>query len=306
MIEAVKTIINMLYTTTLSKCPYCSSASIIKYGKSNIGRQRYRCKQCKKCFSQFTSSPMSYSKKPIESWANYIVLLNQKATLDEGAKASKLCLTTSFYWRHKLLASLTPENSNQRFSKVLQINELILPINNKGNHKNKNIKWRRPRWILNKFVPSVKLFSCVDSAYHRDIIPVAERIDIPNIRRYLMPRVTEGTIIATMNPGRYNISANYKKVIAKRYAFGVDTNKISDECPKENLALKQSDNFKKFIRKMNGISTKYLSFYSKWFMWIQYSGCKENMFLKAIMKNRYKIRFFEISKVNLRGEIVGI
>lgn len=183
---------------------------------------------------------------------------------------------------------------------------MILPINNKGNHKNKNIKWRRPRWILNKFVPSVKLFSCVDSAYHRDIIPVAERIDIPNIRRYLMPRVTKGTIIATMNPGRYNISANYKKVIAKRYAFGVDTNKISDECPKENLALKQSDNFKKFIRKMNGISTKYLSFYSKWFMWIQYSGCKENMFLKAIMKNRYKIRFFEISKVNLRGEIVGI
>lgn len=36
MIEAVKTIINMLYTTTLSKCPHCSSESIIKYVKKVI------------------------------------------------------------------------------------------------------------------------------------------------------------------------------------------------------------------------------------------------------------------------------
>ncbi|MBF1557356.1 IS1 family transposase [Segatella salivae] len=32
------------------QCPYCHSNNIIKSGKSSIGKQRYRCKNCQNSF----------------------------------------------------------------------------------------------------------------------------------------------------------------------------------------------------------------------------------------------------------------
>ena len=45
-----------------SNCPHCHGKNFIKFGKYN-GIQRYRCKTCKKTFSNTTNSIWKYSKK---------------------------------------------------------------------------------------------------------------------------------------------------------------------------------------------------------------------------------------------------
>ena len=36
--------------TILVKCPCCINDQVYRHGKSRIGTQRYRCKQCLQCF----------------------------------------------------------------------------------------------------------------------------------------------------------------------------------------------------------------------------------------------------------------
>lgn len=87
-----------LFRTDHKECPVCKNAdNVIKYGKSNRGIQRYRCKKCSKNFSDITGSPLSYSKKPIDSWIKYMFFIEKKATLRQIAKALKIDLKTAFH-----------------------------------------------------------------------------------------------------------------------------------------------------------------------------------------------------------------
>ena len=46
--------------TSELNCPNCSSSTIIKFGKNRLGKQRYRCNDCKRIFViPTTNSPLS-------------------------------------------------------------------------------------------------------------------------------------------------------------------------------------------------------------------------------------------------------
>lgn len=52
-------------------CPHCGSNAIKKNGKVS-GKQRYFCKSCRKSFSEFTMSPLAYTKLPLDKWITYV------------------------------------------------------------------------------------------------------------------------------------------------------------------------------------------------------------------------------------------
>ena len=52
-------------------CPHCESEAVCRYGKYN-GKQRYRCNGCNRTFTDFTNSPCYNSKKPLNTWIQYI------------------------------------------------------------------------------------------------------------------------------------------------------------------------------------------------------------------------------------------
>ena len=52
-------------------CPHCDSHEICKYGIT-CGKQRYKCKSCRRTFTDLSKSVLSSSKLPLEDWLEYI------------------------------------------------------------------------------------------------------------------------------------------------------------------------------------------------------------------------------------------
>jgi len=77
-------------------CSSCGGKKYIKYG-SYKGIQRYKCKECRKTFSNTTNSLLSYSKKDINIWIEFVELMIQKKSLRFCAKKLKISITTAFY-----------------------------------------------------------------------------------------------------------------------------------------------------------------------------------------------------------------
>lgn len=85
-------------------CPHCESKNIKGHGKYK-GRQRYKCKDCKKTFNDMTASPMVGTHYP-EKWVEHIQLMTEGKTRQQVSDALNIHISTAFNWRHKVLNAL--------------------------------------------------------------------------------------------------------------------------------------------------------------------------------------------------------
>lgn len=126
----------------LTFCPHCNSTSICKYGFVRE-RQRYKCKDCGKTFTNYTNKPWSKSKISIEVWDKYLRLMDNKHTLAECARILCINIKTAFSMRHRILNSIEEQGS------ILQVEAgIIRRIYYENRKGNKNIEEPRKRYNL--------------------------------------------------------------------------------------------------------------------------------------------------------------
>lgn len=65
-------------------CPHCGSVSIKKHDKRK-GKQRYRCKDCGKVWTETSNTMLYHSKLTIEQWKKLIKGMIQHLTLSQIA-----------------------------------------------------------------------------------------------------------------------------------------------------------------------------------------------------------------------------
>ena len=85
-------------------CPHCGGDRLHRWGRFS-GRQRYRCLGCRRTFSDFTGTALAYLKR-LDRWEAYCELALGAATIRASAERLGLDSSTCFRWRHRLLASL--------------------------------------------------------------------------------------------------------------------------------------------------------------------------------------------------------
>ncbi|NQU33928.1 MAG: IS1595 family transposase [Bacteroidetes bacterium] len=120
------------------QCPNCNSTKIISFGSYSKGK-RYRCKDCKKTFSEFTSSPLYWLHKK-DLFKEYLYYFLQGYSLRNISDEMDICLKTAFDWRHKILFALG-RNSKKELKGLIEVDETYFLFSEKGN---KSIK-RKPR-----------------------------------------------------------------------------------------------------------------------------------------------------------------
>lgn len=154
----------------LTNCPHCNSSNIVKYGSLKSGGNIYRrhlCKGCKKTFSEVTTSPLSCSKKDIQTWAKYIGCMAKGMTLKSIASELKINVKTAFAWRHKILSSIENKIMAHELCHHVQIDETIMRKNLKGNKK-VPLENKKARLKYSRFeAPSnerIKIISCIDDS----------------------------------------------------------------------------------------------------------------------------------------------
>ena len=82
-------------------CPRCGAARTQRWG-GFAGRQRYRCRGCRRTFSDLTGTPAAYTKK-LELWAPYAACMAESLSVRRAARRTGIHRCTSFRWRHALL-----------------------------------------------------------------------------------------------------------------------------------------------------------------------------------------------------------
>lgn len=87
-------------------CPRCNNSNYIKYGHTNNGTLRYRCKECGKVFNLINKSLLFSSKVNISAWLSFIEGIVSETSIKSAARKSKVSLPTASYWMKKIFFAL--------------------------------------------------------------------------------------------------------------------------------------------------------------------------------------------------------
>ena len=82
-------------------CPNCLSLNIISWGKYK-DRKHFKCHNCNRIFNSLTGTVWHYLHSH-EKFKNFIYCAAQQESIRASANAVGVCITTAFYWWHKLL-----------------------------------------------------------------------------------------------------------------------------------------------------------------------------------------------------------
>jgi len=99
-------------------CPHCGSKEVNKFGFFN-GKQRYRCKECRKTFNLYTNTLLSWSHHK-DKWDSFIETMKQDLSLRKAEDKVGVSYASLFYWRHKMMTILNEEN-NEKLHGVLEL-----------------------------------------------------------------------------------------------------------------------------------------------------------------------------------------
>lgn len=261
----------------MTKCPYCESKNIIKYGMyKNI--QRYKCKDsmCGKTFTNEIYNQFRYSKKFKENYQEYFNLLNKGLTIRECATKLNITVVTAFFWRHRFLFDLKNRHYLEKITSYVELTKMIVNENFKGSRNISNNK-RDKIIIINAVNDSI------------DIIPIiAARnfFGFYEIRDNIIPRLNKRAYIFGLIDGRL-------KTFAK--AFN-EINKIKiEENYENNIDIQYSINTQKWLSKFRGVASKYLDHYLYWRLFEYKNNFKQKREMPS--KERMKI------KVHLTSDI---
>jgi len=111
-------------------CPHCGHKKYVKFGIDK-GSQRYKCKSCKRSFTEYTGTWMAglHKKDKID---DYLALMHQEKSLDKIKEALLINKKTAFDWRHKILAALQDDDDEDDFTGITESDETFFLASEKG------------------------------------------------------------------------------------------------------------------------------------------------------------------------------
>lgn len=259
------------YIDKKSECYHCQSSNVIKFGYY-AGKARYRCKDCKKTFSDFTGTSV-YCIKKKHLWMSFLRLMLENKPIRYIAKQLHLSTKTVFLWRHRVLDAF--QNIFQKkFKGIVETDDIYLPFNQKGRKndffgiRRKKMRNAKKRGISNQLV---------------SVMVWADRYQTLDMQKVKLGRITKADLDRTTNLDRLNdnniiCSDTHRSIesfVKTLHLKHVQIKAGAKEYVKEGLYHIQKVNslasqFKRWLNKnFISVSTKYLQNYLSWFKMTQ-------------------------------------
>lgn len=113
-------------------CPHCGSVSIKKHDKRK-GKQRYRCKDCRKTFTETSNTMLYHSKLTKEQWKKLIKGMVQHLTLSQIAEEMEISTSGVWYNRQKILDYMSSMfTERDRFADIAEFDEYEVHMSFRG------------------------------------------------------------------------------------------------------------------------------------------------------------------------------
>jgi transposase-like protein len=111
-------------------CPDCLGRDVVRWGKRN-GIQRYRCKPCARCFTEFTGTVLE-GLHLRDKFLSFCMCMVEGMTVERAAAKTGISPSTSFAWRHRILSRLEQIDSMTKLSGIVELAQRAFAISFKG------------------------------------------------------------------------------------------------------------------------------------------------------------------------------
>jgi transposase-like protein len=262
MIEEGKNVVDYQELKAMSTgvlCPDCNSSHVIKNGLQS-GVQNYRCKTCGRQF-RVTTGTFMYGVHEKGKMLEYIKCMSAGMSLRECARIVHISLTTSFFWRHRILCALQSFEDNVNFFGIVELEELLMNYSEKGKKKreNKDIK------NLTKKKPTkVAVLAATDRSGNILFKKLEDnRVQADHISNFPKLRISDNSVICGSNKKAFK-TVNAEHIKHKEIT---NKNKMKGGIYSVSTIHEKITDFVGWIYfKFRGVATKYLTNYIMWFV----------------------------------------
>lgn len=256
-------------------CTHCHSNNAVRFGKYSVKvgmktmeRQRYRCKDCRKTFTDVTNTPLYRTHLP-HKWLDFVQCMIEGFSLRKTSEMIDVHFVTLFYWRHKLLSALNQMDFEQ-FSGIVEMDETYFLYSEKGK---RNIDGRksRKRGGSSQYRGISKEQVCVLIARDRQKSTYSKvigqgRIVKARLDKAIGTKLTATNVLCTDAWRAFKTYASEKGL--EHYRFKSDgKDRVRGLYHIQNVNNYHS-RLKGWIDRFNGVATKYLDHYLGWFQFL--------------------------------------
>lgn len=265
------------YSTCVKGCPVCQSSRIVKNG-TRKGVQKYVCRHCEKNFNYKTNSVLAKIQK-LNKWNEFVEDFTSLNITSLKAMSQKLQVSqqTAFNWRHKLLSAMIPKAEVIFKNEAIEFDETWLRLSRKARRglgiKDKSAyrKWRRKQTGDSNY--NVKVFF----TYGRDSRQLdthqshTGRTSVVDMENYFVRDKFKD--VTVFSDAHYTYKSFFRDNNIRHETFIAKNHvSFSDKNVHNQTVNAFTRGFKFFVNEhLRGVSSKYLSFYVKWFQFIQAS-----------------------------------
>ncbi len=250
-------------------CPHCEGVKIYSHG-SYKERKRYKCRSCTKTFNDFTGTAVGGIKK-VEQFQEYLLMVVESVTIRKAAKKIGVNVKTIFDWRHKLLSSLEALNGTGFSKGIVECDDKQLDINEKGHRGLDRKAYKRPSDRNTKRGVSNDKIS---------IMVATDRKGSPTMRMAKIGRIDAESVNQTIGglvaPDNVLCSDSHPSIIKwarennlEHHTFVATRQHIKSRCYHVQHVNSLDNRYERWVKGFYGVSTKYLSGYLNWFVFLQ-------------------------------------
>jgi transposase-like protein len=245
-------------------CPRCGSENIWSRG-SYKGVKRLKCNNCQRFFSSTTDTAIYHIHKT-DKWQSYVQCMKEGLPLRQSAEKVGICFQTAFYWRHKILSSLSDVESGH-FTGIVEADEFYLRFSEKGKRDlTRPARKRGNEGRMSEAENKLGVLVTTDRSGHKLARVVGKSImNREALANALGGKIDKSAVLCTdsykiyqglaKREGLNHIAVSHlRKPTQKNKAYHIQT--------VNNLHMA----IRNFLKRFNGVSTKYLQNYLYWFI----------------------------------------
>lgn len=246
------------------QCVHCRGSHIVRWG-GFAGRQRYRCRTCRRTFSDLTQTAFAYTKK-IGKWPAYLELIRRSTTLRYAAGQLDVHVSTTFRWRHALLSALRRGESDL-LSGTVELREISFAHSRKGSRRVHEARQRGSRgrgWEWFEVARDrVLIARARTGAVHASIVG-GNVVVSEAVQRALLPRLVgrctftgrmprAGPCISPLRAAGHDYLLASSAIVERRYESRHTHN--VDACARRLMV---------WLERFRGVASRYLENYLMW------------------------------------------
>lgn len=246
-------------------CPHCGHVKYVKLGFDK-GAQRYKCKSCKRNFTEYTGTWMAgiHKKDRIDE---YMVLMLEEKSLDKIKEELQINKKTAFDWRHKILSSIE-ETDKDSFTGITESDETFLLLSEKGKRTLSRKGRKRGAKAKKRGMSDeqVAVIVTADRAGQYELsVATLGRIKKKDIEKSIGSRVCDKTVLCSDSHVSYKGFAIDNTL--EHHAIRTDLKQyVKDGVYHVQHVNSLHNRLKKWLNEQFwGVSTKHLQQYMNWF-----------------------------------------